>query len=172
MSTQIPTPQQFAANLHRLIARLGVTLTHVVECTGVDERTVRAILAGKHKPQSRTLHRLAAGLGVDADEFFQDPSLLAYRAFDRATNPVVDEVVESHPKLFSGWSHADFDELYSRMGTGGALTLTGTLAAVEQMNRKHEVMRKVAVLLETGEAELLTSMVEVLYQRVVIVAPQ
>jgi transcriptional regulator with XRE-family HTH domain len=165
----VPSPKQFAANLQRVLARQGLTLAEVVERTSVDERTIRAILAGKHKPHSRTLHKLAGGLGVETDEFFQDPSLLAYRAFDHATNPIVAEIVEAQPKLFNGWSQADFDELYSRVGTGGGLTFDGALSAVEQMNRKHQLLRKVALLLETGEADLLTEMIEVLYKRVVLI---
>ena len=161
-------PEQIAANLQRLIARLGITITEVVERTGVDERTIRSILVGKHKSQSRTLHKLAAGLGVESDEFFQDPSLLAYRSFDRATNPVVDEVVTAQPQLFSGWSQADFDELYSRVGVGGALTFEGAVSAAEHMNHKHELLRKVEIILETDQAELLAGMVDLLYKRVVI----
>ena len=169
MSTSaVPSSNQFAANLHRILARQGRTFAEVVERTGVDERTIRAILAGKHKPQARTLHKLATGLQVEADEFFQDPSLLAYRAFDRATNPLVDEIVENHPQLFAGWSQGDFDELYSRVGAGGALTAEGTREAVEQMNRKHDLLRKVALLLETGEADVLAGIIELLYKRVVI----
>ena len=158
-----------AANLRRLMVRHDVTLADVVERCDLDERTVRAILAGKQQPHARTLHRLAAGLGVETDEFFQDPSLLAYRSFDRDTNPVVDEVVAEHPRLFTGWTQHDFDELYSRFGTGGALTAEGTRQVVEQMNRKHELQRKVALILETHEAELLAKLIDVLYQRVVLV---
>ncbi len=168
----LPTSRQFSSNLQRLLAKQGLTLAAVVERTGVDERTVRAILAGSHKPQARTLHKLAVGLDVAADEFFQDPALLAYRSSDRITNPLVDEVIESHPQLFEGWSHADFDELYSRFGAGGALTREGTIEAAEQMNRKHQLMQKVALLLETGEADLLAEMIEILYKRVVIVQPK
>ncbi len=164
----VPSSNQFAANLQRILARQGLTLAEVVERTSVDQRTVRAILAGKHKPQARTLHKLAAGLEVRSDEFFQDPSLLAYRAFDRATNPIVDEVMEHDPQLFIGWSQADFDELYSRMGTGGGLTREGAIVAVEQMNRNHEIIRKVALLLETSEADMLAGIIELLYNRMVI----
>ncbi len=66
-----------AANLRRLMARSGLTLQDVAERTGLHERTLKGILAGTNKPHARTLHRLAEGLGVNADELFQDPSLLA-----------------------------------------------------------------------------------------------
>lgn len=162
----------YAANLRRLMARQGLTLHDLVERTGLYERTLKGILAGTNKkPHAKTLHRLAAGLGVDADELFQDPSLLAYRTFDRETNPVVTEVIHSHPDLFAGWTHADFDELYSRFGAGGGLTHSGTLDAVRAMNHKREIHQKVDVLLESGERELLAGVVELLYQRIVLHRP-
>jgi transcriptional regulator with XRE-family HTH domain len=156
-----------AANLRRLMARFGLTLQDVVERCGLDERTVKGILAGTNKPHARTLHRLAAGLGVDTDELFQDPSLLTHRLFDRRTNPVVDEVVASHPELFQQWTEADFDELYSRFGTGGALTTFGAIEAVTAMNHKREIHNQVALLLESGEAELLCGLIDLLYQRII-----
>ena len=159
----------FAANLHRLMARFGLTVGHVVERTGLDERTVKGILSGSsRRPHARTLHKLAAGLGVPADELFQNPSLLARRRFDRATNLVVDEVVAERRELFDGWSERDFDELYSRFGTGGGLTTGGTLETVEAMNRKREVHHKVDLVMETDEAELLSRIIGVLYDRVVL----
>jgi transcriptional regulator with XRE-family HTH domain len=156
----------FAANVRRLMARAGLTLQQVVEATGLNERTIKAILGGRSKPHARTLHRLADGLGVAADELFQNPSLLTHRLFDERTNPVVQEVVNSQPQLFEGWTQADFEELYSRFGTGGALTPAGTTQVVLAMNRNRDVHQKVALLLESAEAEFLMGVVELLYQRI------
>jgi transcriptional regulator with XRE-family HTH domain len=160
--------RDFASNVRRLMARCGMTLQQVVEATGLNERTVKAILSGRGKPHARTLHRLAEGLGVSADELFQNPSLLAHRLFDERTNPVVQEVVHSSPQLFEGWTQADFEELYSRFGTGGALTAAGTTQVVLAMNRKREVHLRVALLLESGEAEFLIGLVELLYQKIMV----
>jgi transcriptional regulator with XRE-family HTH domain len=162
------TMRDHAANLRRLMARSGLTLQEVVVRTGLHENTIKAILADTHKPQARTLNRLAAGLGVHVDELFQDPSLLIHRAFERQANPLVEEVMASHHELFAGWAEADFDELYSRFGVGGALTLEGAVDAVQAMNRKRAVHQKVDLLLESTESELLASLVELLYQRVVV----
>lgn len=159
----------FATNLRRLMAQLGITIGQVVERTGLDERTIKGILSGSNiKPHARTLHQLAAGLEVSVDELFQNSSSLAHRSFDRQTNPVVDEVVSSHPGLFEGWTAADFHELYSHFGTGGALTNSGALDVVRAMNRKRDVCNKVAILMESGEADLVSGIVEVLYQKVLI----
>ena len=159
----------FATNLRRLMARLGLTVGQVVERTGLDERTVKGILSGMSaKPHARTLHQLAAGLGVDVDELFQNSASLAHRTFDRQTNPVVDEVVSSQPALFEGWTQSDFNELYSHFGTGGALTASGALDVVRAMNRKRDVCNKVAILMESGEADVVSGIVEVLYRKVLI----
>lgn len=154
-------------NLRRLMTRLGLTIDDVAGRTRVDRRTVKGMLDGAARPHARTLHRLAAGLGVSPDEFFVDPAQLVYRCFDRATNPVVAEVVQSHPKLFSGWTEADFDELHSRFGTGGPLTEEGALAAAAAMNRNRTAHEQLAVLLESSQAELIRGIVEVMYEQLV-----
>ncbi len=120
----------FAANVRRLMARSGLTLQQVVEATGLNERTIKAILSGRGKPHARTLHRLADGLGVATDELFQNPSLLTHRLFDERTNPVVQEVVNSQPQLFAGWSQADLPLSYHRISSvlnmGAAVVMRAT----------------------------------------------
>ncbi|MGE3406753.1 MAG: helix-turn-helix domain-containing protein [Pirellulales bacterium] len=169
MRIDLELEPDLAGNLRRLMARFGLTLDALVAQTGLDERTLKGILNGRNdRPHARTLHKLAAGLGVPADELFQHPSLLAHREFDRATNPVVDEAIAEHPRLFAGWSAADFDELYSRFGEGGGLTLDGTLAVVHSMNQQRDSLDKAALILESSEAELLRQIIETLYERVVV----
>jgi transcriptional regulator with XRE-family HTH domain len=152
------------ANVKRLMARLNMTLAEVVEATGLDERTVRSILRGAARPHARTLHKLAVGLGVDPDELFHDPRAGA-AAFDRAANPAVARVIDQYPHLFAKWTQSDFEELYSRVAVGGELTDEGALAATHAMNRRRELMTQVAVILESGEAELLREFVALLYRR-------
>lgn len=161
-----PPLNHVPVNLQRILARLGLTIAQAVERSGVDERTIRGILSGKKKPHARSLHKLAEGLDVPVDELFQNPALLAYRTFDRATNPVVDEVIQAHPQLFADWTQADFEELYSHFGVGGALTPEGAIAAAEQINRKQELLRKASLILESHEADLLSEMIDVLYRRI------
>ncbi len=155
-------------NLLRLMAARGLTLSAVAEQTGLHVRTVRGILRGDKKPHARTLHRLAEGLGVPVDEFFVDPAQLLYRRFDRQTNPVVAEVIEDNKELFHGWTEADFDELHSRVGTGGALTAEGALAAARQMNRRRELHGKLDLLLESSQAEVAAGILNVLYEKIVV----
>ncbi len=154
-----------AANVRRLMARDGLAYVDVVAATGLDERTVRGLLRGTNRPHARTLHRLAEGLGVASDELFQPP-LASARQFDRATNSLVEAVVADHPDVFDGWTEADFNELYSRFGTGGALSESGVLAAAEAANAKRTLLQQVSVILESGESDLLKDLVEALYRRV------
>ncbi|MCC6126546.1 MAG: helix-turn-helix transcriptional regulator [Pirellulales bacterium] len=158
-------PPPFQANLQRLMAAAGFSMHDVAARSGVDERTIRGLLAG-NKPHARTLHRLAEGLGVSADEFFVDPAQLLYRRFDRATNPLVEEILESQPEFFENWTEADFDELHSRFGAGGPLTREGVLESVRRMNRKRETLDKLNLLLETGEAGVLGGIIDLFYEKI------
>jgi len=160
-------PDHSSENLRRLMTRLGMTIEQVAAQSRLDSRTVKGILDGTNRAHARTLHRLAAGLGVSPDEFFVDPAQLVYRCFDRATNPVVADVVEAHPDLFGGWTEADFEELHSRFGTGGPLSVEGALSAVSAMNRNRAAHEKLAVLLESSQAELIRGIVEVMYANLV-----
>jgi len=156
-------------NLRRVMARQALTIAEVVRRTGLDDRTVKAMLREPDcRPHARTLHQLAGGLGVPVDELFQNPALLARRTFDRRTNPIVDEVTTKNPHLFDGWTRDDFDDLYSRFGTGGELTTDGTLEAVRRINLRRMLFTKVAVLLETGQAPVLTGLVDLLYEQVTV----
>ena len=155
-------------NLLRLMAVRGWSVREVAERTGLDERTIRGILGGGNKPHPQTLHRLADGLGVMVDEFFVDPAQLLYRHFDRHTNPVVAEVIETHGKFFEGWTEADFDELHSRVGTGGALTVEGTLKAVCHMNHKRELHEMLDLLMESSQADATAGILKVLCDKIVV----
>lgn len=157
-----------AHNLRRLMAKSGLTYDDVVAATHLDERTLRAVARGRGNPHARTLHKLAQGLGVSVDELFRDPGHSPARRFDRASNSLVQEVVVHHPHAFHDWSDADFDELYSRFGTGGQLTESGVLAAAQAMNAKRNVLRRASIILESSEAKLLAEFVELLYHRVTV----
>ncbi len=158
----------YAANLRRLMAREALTLAALMRRSGLDHRTLKGILSGRKRPQPRTLHKLAGSFGVPVEELFQDAALLRHRLFDRQTNAEVEEVVQAHPRLFHGWTETEFDELHSHFGAGGALTPVGTVRVAEKMNRRRELLAKATLLLETSEAELLETMIEAMYRKVVI----
>jgi transcriptional regulator with XRE-family HTH domain len=156
-----------AENLLRLMAVKGLSLRRLAEQSSLDQRTIRKLLRGTSRPHMDTIRRLAVGLDVPVEDLFLDPTTLASHRFARQTNPLVEEVVREMPEQFSGWTAADFAELYSRFGTGGALTRQGVLQAAAQMNRAREIYKKMAVLLESSRAELIAKIVELLYQEIV-----
>lgn len=171
MSLATATPRAASAsvvahNVRRLMARFDMTYDHLVEATGLDERTVRAIARGEKNPHARTLRRLAAGIGVAVEELFVDAASIAAAGFDEATNPLVSEVIESRGELFDGWSAGDFAELHSRFGHGGELSEEGAVEAAHQMNRRREVLAQARVVLESSDGELLEEFVKMLYDRV------
>jgi len=155
-------------NLLRLMAAQGLTLRGVAAQTGLHVRTIRGILRGDRKHHAKTFHRLAEGLRVEIEELFVDPARLVYRRFDRRTNPLVAGVIEDHPELFRGWTEAEFDELHSRMGAGGALTVEGTLAAAERMNRKRDLHDKLDLILESSHADVAEGILNVLHEKIAI----
>jgi transcriptional regulator with XRE-family HTH domain len=166
ISDQAPASLAIATNLRRLMAREGLTYDDVVAASGLDERTIRGLARGTNNPHARTLHKLAAGLGVVMDELFRPIGFASPREFDRATNGLVEGVVAARPELFTDWTESDFDELYSRFGTGGALAEEGIAAAAEAQNAKRALWTQISVILETGDGELLAQFVEMLYRRV------
>ncbi len=161
-------PDYTRENLLRLMAAGGLSIHQVAERTGLDQRTIRGLLAQENKPRAATIHRLARGLDVPVEEFFVDPAQLLYRHFDRQTNPVVEEVLQDRSELFTGWTEADFDELHSRMGTGGGLTREGTVAAAEGMNHRRDLHRKLDLLLETSHGDVIGGMIDAAYERVAV----
>jgi len=159
-------------NLLRLMAARAMGPSELSRRSGLDVRTIRAVVQGRSRPRARTLHRLAEGLGVKVDELFLDPGQLLYRRFDRQTNPVVEELMESRGELFDGWTDADFEELHSRVASGGGLTFDGALDAVERMNRKRRLHQRLEVLLESSQSQTISGMIDLLYEQVVVQGEQ
>jgi transcriptional regulator with XRE-family HTH domain len=161
-----------SSNLRRLMARHDLTVQSLAEISGVDVRTVKSLLKSRQRPHATTLHKLAAGLGVSADEFFRPvadgtgAAPAAVRTFDRSTNPAVAAALAAEPERFVDWSADELDELFSRVGTGGELNEKGVAAAAGLIESRREVLQKAAVILDTDEAELLRGFVEMLFARV------
>ena len=101
---------------------------------------------------------------MKVDEFFVDPAHCSTAASIANQSPGGRGPCAPHRELFDGWTEADFDELHSRVGTGGALTVEGTLDAVRQMNRKRELHEKLDLLLESSQAEVAAGILNVLYR--------
>ncbi len=142
---------------------------------GVSRTTVFQLERGSiPAPHAATLHRLATALEIpvawlnaeELPEAFQPPQRTtpdAAQEFDRQTNPYVDVVQQQCPEVFAGFTDADWDELYSTFGTGGALTEEGVLQSATLIAGKRETLRRVSMLLETHLAEPTKAMVDSLF---------
>ena len=155
------------ANLRRIMSNQGLSHRDVVQRTGLDRRTIRGLLDGTNKPHPQTIHRLAEGLGVAADEFFVRPAQLIYRHFDRHADAMVDEAVQNNPSLFDDWTEADFNELHNSYAVRGDQTSEGILAIVREMNCRRDLRKKLTALLESSQAEAVSTFLEVMYKNVV-----
>ncbi|MCE9604562.1 MAG: helix-turn-helix domain-containing protein [Planctomycetia bacterium] len=152
-------------NLSRWMENAKLSPREVAERTGLEETIVCDVLRGEiPRPLLGVLDRLARGLKVDRDTLLSTAVPASRRSFDRRTNPIVAEVIAAHPRLFDDWAPADYDELYSRFGTGGELTYVGVLACARAMNRRRELCAKLALLLETDHAEGIVRTIEQAYE--------
>jgi transcriptional regulator with XRE-family HTH domain len=147
------------------MAKGGLTFEDVVAATRLDERTIRGLARATNNPHARTLHKLSRGLGVSIDELFRPLDRSPAQEFDRATNMLVEGVVAQRPDVFADWSPSEFDELFSRFGTGGALSEEGVVVAAAAMNAKRALWKQISVILESSQADLLAEFVQLLYRR-------
>jgi|YNPMSStandDraft_1061717.scaffolds.fasta_scaffold08539_6 transcriptional regulator with XRE-family HTH domain len=159
--------QWVGENLRRWMARQGMSASELSRRSGLDRRTIRALLAGRTRPHWRTVQRLAEGLAVSTDQLLLPPPARDCRPVDRQSNPAVTELIAERPELFAGWTEGDFDELFSRVGTGGPLSRQGALQAVRHMNRNRRAQEQLTLLLETSLAEPLRRLIDALARLVV-----
>lgn len=154
-----------SVNLQRIMAREKLTYEQVVSSSGLDERTIRAIARRRSRPHAATVTKLAGGLGVKVDELFEPVGVMPEFRFDKATNTIIEVVKQRRPELFKGWDDAQWRELGSRVGTGGALTEYGVIEAAIRMNENGELHRQAATVLESGDRMLLAEIVRMMYRR-------
>lgn len=72
------------------------------------------------------------------------------RRLDERTNPLVDVVAEERPELFAQWTAAEWAQLRSLRGVGGALTHEGVVAEAEKINENRDARRMFEALLTIG----------------------
>lgn len=166
------------SRIRRECLRRGWDIVQLADAAGVSRTTLYHLEHGHtRRVRSSTINAIASALGVSVDELMGPPpegpstsfpakSLAPAVAFDRATNPAVEDVVRERPAMFQGWSDDDWDELYSQFGVGGALTPLGVLSAAEAINEKRETIRQLHVVLDTHLREVAREMIETFYRMV------
>lgn len=164
--------------IDRACLQRGWDRGELADRAGVSRTTLYQIGRGAvTKPRASTLKRIADALEVSVEsltaeafsrqafsESEQNPAP-AFQ-FDRNTNSVIEEICDDSPRLFLGWSGADWQELYSSFGTGGQLTPEGVRQAADHINRKREAIRRLNIVLETHLHDVAVSFIESLYQSV------
>ena len=146
---------------------------------GISRTTLHNIETGRTPtPRAATLKKLAEVFQISVAHLFSGsaPEQAASRSrgfdedarrtFDRHTNPMVDEVRAGRPRLFTGWSGENWDELYSEFGVGGALTFEGVVQAAETINRKRETLQQLSIVLDTDLGEVAAQLIATLHTMV------
>lgn len=168
------SPLRLADRLRAECARRQWDLSQLADHAGISRTTLYHLLQGHtSRPHGTTLNALAEALQIPVSELLAlsagEPAPVerfSESAFDRATNPEVDAVARERPQLFAHWDGADWDELYSSFGTGGALSSAGVVAAAESINRKRETVRRLHIVLETHLRVVAEELVDTLYRMV------
>jgi transcriptional regulator with XRE-family HTH domain len=168
--------------IHDERLKRGWTMSELVRRTGINRGTLYRLERGEtERPQVKTIQALARAFDISTRSLIvpflpgndsrADEPLAIQQRFDRATNPVVSEVVDEQPFLFAGWTDQDMDELYSTFGTGGQLTRQGVVSAAEAINCKRETVRKLHVILETGLRDQAVDLIDALFRLVRVTPP-
>jgi hypothetical protein len=161
----------FAYNLRQAMLRAGINFKRLSQRSGVEYSLLRRWgsrgISRIDRRNSVYLEKVADSLGIVSfrqlfePDFAQTPG--PSRTIDRATNPLIADVYRDRPDLFRSYSSADWEELYSLHGTGGALTYQGVLHYAQRINAKRELRRKFEAVLETHHFERLAGLVDELY---------
>lgn len=174
LSPPLPTGDQLpqpilGKRIREQRAQRGWDQSRLAREAGISRTTLSQLENGRGPdPRPSTVGKVTLALGLPPA--WWDVQEHAARAFDRATNPEVLAVAERHPAAFTNLTPADWDELHSVFGTGGALTEDGVLAQAVRLQVKRELIRQLEVVLETHLGEAATAMIRGLYERVVLPA--
>lgn len=159
-----PQAEIIGENLKRLHIAKGWTLEVLAEKAELNVKTILALKKGRKKPHPETVAKLATAFEVPIGELL-DEKLSDEELFDRKSNPEAAAFVDANPRLFKGWTRAEFAEFFSRFGVGGGQTDEGARAAALHMNDRRKVLANVAFLLETPSGDMLRSMIEQMVKR-------
>lgn len=150
-------------------ANRGWDQTRLAREAGISRTTLSQLENGTGpEPRPSTVGKVSQALGLPPAWWNEDRDVAG--AFDRATNPEVQAVADRHPEYFANLTTADWGELHSVFGTGGALTEEGVLTEVARLQAKRELIRQLEVVLETHLGEAATAMIRGLYERIALPA--
>lgn len=149
-----------AHNLARLMAERSLSIAETVRRTGVDRRTLRAVLEGTTTPHSRTVQAIAEGLGVSVEEFWIEPPRGEPPIPPKRLSAAVADFAEKRPELFRHWDAADWDELERRLACKSEPPADAIWAAVHDLNHKRRQLQTCAILLEMGDGAAMSQAID------------
>jgi transcriptional regulator with XRE-family HTH domain len=163
---------ELAVKIAALVQEQGWTQEEFAERAGLNRLTARKILL--HPGQAGRLHNAtvvgcARALGLSVAELRRLPVSRLQRApdaYERASQPRLQEWLERHPDRAGRLSPAEIDELYSLQGTGGPLTDEGIEHFIDQIERRRKLVAQVETLAGTEYLDLLEKLVAALYEQV------
>ena len=149
-----------AHNLARLMAERGLSFVETARRTGVDRRTLRAILNATTTPHARTVQAIAEGLGVSVEAFWIEPVAGEMPLPRKRLSPAVADFAKKRPELFRHWDAADWDELERRIASKKEPTPDAIWAAVHDLNHQRRQLQTCAILLEMGDGAAMSQAID------------
>lgn len=177
-ASELPTPAETVIQLTGSTSAFSLSSTDAAERLGISPSTLIRKTVEENFPHRRmgkgNLSRYRfrpEDLPLIASKLFNEPDAGApippptIDQSDQQANPVVDRLRKDKPSLFRGFTPADWQELYSTFGNGGALTETGVEQIAERIKWKRGVMTKVVVILESGHADTFAGIVDSMFKQ-------
>jgi transcriptional regulator with XRE-family HTH domain len=183
----MPEPQsdtsELALKVKRLVEERGWNQEDLVRGSRLNRHTVRQIMSPGDQPlrklRNATINALAKALGLSVSELRTQPlekllprmvegdvheDVLRQR-YDRAEQPELRAWIERNPDRARRLSDEDMEELFAMQGPEGPLVF-GVDAIVGRMERRAQLLRKVAAIAGTEYVGLLEQLVALLYEKV------
>ncbi len=177
--------RRIATAIRACLLEKGWEMGELARRADISRTTLYHLLQGTTRhPHFSTVSKIAVAFGLSPEALCPDSfvgttgkkgeetsgdlplDLEKQQQFNRTTNTYITDVCKDSPQIFSGWSQADWDELFSTVGVGGALSPEGVIQAATEQNKKREVLQKLSIVLETHLSDVAFNFVETLYQMV------
>jgi hypothetical protein len=173
-----------AGKIARLVEERGWNQEDFARIANLNRHTVREIIknGGGRRLRNATVSQCAAALGLHVNELRDLPldrllprmhgkkqpadegglKLLA----EKSTTPDLLAWLDRNPDRAAQLTHCEAEELLGMEGPAGALARLGVEHAVELIERRRRLMRRVAVIAGTDYVDLLEQMVGLIFEKI------
>jgi transcriptional regulator with XRE-family HTH domain len=169
------------AKIARLVQERGWNQEDFARSAELNRLTIRSIFHGpSRKLHNATVSACARALGLSVNDLLTQPleKLLPRMRvpmpmkeslrvlYEQATQPELVAWMQTNGDRAARLTPEEIDELLSLQGTGGPLTSFGVAHFVDQLERRRNLVEKVAVIAGTEYLDMLEQFVELLYEKV------